>query len=37
LLIIFGVWRHIYRKHTVRYEPTMWSMVFVLGMYSAAT
>jgi tellurite resistance protein TehA-like permease len=37
LLIIFGVWRHTYHKHTVRYEPTMWSMAFVLGMYSAGT
>jgi tellurite resistance protein TehA-like permease len=37
LLIMFGIWRHVHHGHTIRYEPTLWSIVFVLGMYSAST
>ncbi|MHB1595500.1 MAG: tellurite resistance/C4-dicarboxylate transporter family protein [Streptosporangiaceae bacterium] len=37
LLIILGLWRHIRRQWPLSYEPTLWSMVFPLGMYSVAT
>lgn len=37
LLIIFGLWRHVLRRWPLSYEPTLWSVVFPLGMYSVAT
>jgi tellurite resistance protein TehA-like permease len=37
LLITLGLWRHIRRHWPLSYEPTLWSVVFPLGMYSVAT
>jgi tellurite resistance protein TehA-like permease len=37
LLVILGSWRHVRRHWPLTYEPTLWSMVFPLGMYSVAT
>jgi tellurite resistance protein TehA-like permease len=37
LLVILGLWRHIRRHWPLSYEPTLWSVVFPLGMYSVAT
>jgi len=37
LLIVFGLWRHVWRRWPVGYEPALWSLVFPLGMYSVAT
>ncbi|MBO0822760.1 MAG: tellurite resistance/C4-dicarboxylate transporter family protein [Actinobacteria bacterium] len=37
LLIILGLWRHVRRQWPLSYEPTLWSIVFPLGMYSVAT
>jgi tellurite resistance protein TehA-like permease len=37
LLIVLGLWRHVWRHRPLRYEPTLWSVVFPLGMYSVAT
>ena len=37
LMIAIGVWRHIVRRVPLRYHPSYWSLVFPLGMYSAAT
>ncbi|MCL2585185.1 MAG: tellurite resistance/C4-dicarboxylate transporter family protein [Streptosporangiales bacterium] len=37
LLIILGVWRHARRHWPLSYEPTLWSVVFPLGMYSVGT
>jgi tellurite resistance protein TehA-like permease len=37
LLIVLGLWRHIRRHWPLTYEPTLWSVVFPLGMYSVAT
>ena len=36
VLIAAGVWRHYVRKVPLRYEPTLWSMIFPLGMYAVA-
>ncbi len=37
LLVVFGIWRHVIRSEPVRYEAGLWSMVFPLGMYAAAS
>ncbi len=37
LLLILGLWRHVRRQWPLTYEPTLWSIVFPLGMYSVAT
>jgi tellurite resistance protein TehA-like permease len=37
LLVILGLWRYIRRHWPLTYEPTLWSFVFPLGMYSVAT
>ncbi len=37
LMIAIGVWRHIVRRVPLRYHPSFWSLVFPIGMYSAAT
>ncbi|GAA2028204.1 tellurite resistance/C4-dicarboxylate transporter family protein [Yaniella flava] len=31
-----GIWRHVFRKVPLVYEPGLWSIVFPLGMYSVA-
>ncbi|NUR60941.1 MAG: tellurite resistance protein permease [Catenulispora sp.] len=36
-LIFAGIWRHVMHRLPLRYEPTLWSIVFPLGMYSAAS
>lgn len=37
LLLIFGFWRHVVHRESVRYEAGLWSIVFPLGMYSVAS
>ena len=37
LLVILGSWRHVRRHWPLAYAPTLWSIVFPLGMYSVAT
>jgi tellurite resistance protein TehA-like permease len=37
MLFILLVWRHLYRKFPLRYEPLYWGLVFPLGMYAACT
>lgn len=37
LMVAIGVWRHVLRRVPLRYHPAYWSLVFPLGMYSAAT
>ena len=37
MLIILGIWRHIYRRFPLRYDPLYWGAVFPLGMYTACT
>lgn len=35
-LIAIGVWRHVVHRIPLRYEASLWSMVFPLGMYAVA-
>ena len=37
MLVILGVWRHIYRRYPLRYDPLYWGAVFPLGMYTVCT
>lgn len=37
LLFILGVWRHLYRRFPLVYDPQYWGMVFPLGMYTTCT
>ncbi|UJP11573.1 tellurite resistance/C4-dicarboxylate transporter family protein [Microbacterium sp. KUDC0406] len=36
-LVGAGVWRHFVHRVPLRYEPTLWSMVFPIGMFSVAS
>jgi tellurite resistance protein TehA-like permease len=37
MLVILGVWRHVYRRFPLRYDLLYWGAVFPLGMYSVCT
>lgn len=37
MLVILGVWRHVYKKFPLRYDPLYWGAVFPLGMYAVST
>jgi tellurite resistance protein TehA-like permease len=37
MLLILGIWRHVYRRFPLRYDPLYWGAVFPLGMYTACT
>lgn len=37
MLIGAGVWRHLIHKVPLRYVPTLWSIVFPLGMFAVAS
>lgn len=36
-LIAAGLWRHLLHRIPLRYEPTLWSIIFPLGMYAVAS
>lgn len=36
ILLFAGVWRHGYHRIPLRYQPTLWSFVFPMGMYAVA-
>jgi tellurite resistance protein TehA-like permease len=37
LLVVFGVWRHVMHRVRLVYLPSLWSIVFPLGMYAVAS
>lgn len=37
LLLILGIWRHLFRRLPLIYDPQYWGLVFPLGMYTACT
>ncbi|MCQ8828550.1 tellurite resistance/C4-dicarboxylate transporter family protein [Streptomyces malaysiensis] len=37
LLLALGVWRHVLRGVPLRYDASLWSLVFPVGMYGVAT
>jgi tellurite resistance protein TehA-like permease len=37
MLVILGLWRHVYKGIAIVYDPLYWGVVFPLGMYTVAT
>ena len=37
MLLILGLWRYVYRRFPLKYDPLYWGAVFPLGMYAAST
>jgi tellurite resistance protein TehA-like permease len=37
MLVILAVWRHVYKRFRLAYDPLYWGAVFPLGMYTAST
>ncbi len=37
MLLVLGVWRHVYRRFRLSYDPLYWGAVFPLGMYTVCT
>jgi tellurite resistance protein TehA-like permease len=37
MLVILAIWRYVYKRHPLKYDPLYWGAVFPLGMYAAAT
>ena len=37
MLFILALWRHVYKKFPLTYDPLYWGAVFPLGMYTACT
>ncbi len=37
MLVLFGIWKHVVNHLPLKYEPSWWSLVFPLGMYSVAS
>jgi tellurite resistance protein TehA-like permease len=37
LLFILMLWRHLFKRVPLGYEPQYWAMVFPLGMYTVST
>ena len=37
MLVILALWRHVYRRFPVKYDPLYWGAVFPIGMYAAGT
>ncbi|MGE5110766.1 MAG: tellurite resistance/C4-dicarboxylate transporter family protein [Acidobacteriaceae bacterium] len=37
MLVILAIWRHLYKRFPLSYDPLYWGAVFPLGMYTVAT
>ncbi|QTQ38031.1 tellurite resistance/C4-dicarboxylate transporter family protein [Aromatoleum petrolei] len=37
MLLLLFIWRHVYRRFPLRYDPLYWGAVFPLGMYATCT
>lgn len=37
MLVVLGVWRYVYKRFPLKYDPLYWGAVFPLGMYAACT
>jgi tellurite resistance protein TehA-like permease len=37
MLVVLALWRYVYRRFPLKYDPLYWGAVFPLGMYAACT
>lgn len=37
MLLILALWRHVYKRFPLKYDPLYWGAIFPLGMYAACT
>ncbi len=37
MLVILALWRHVYKRFPMKYDPLYWGAVFPLGMYAVGT
>jgi len=37
MLVVLALWRHVYKRYPLRYDPLYWGAVFPLGMYAVGT
>jgi tellurite resistance protein TehA-like permease len=37
MLVVLALWRYVYRRFPIKYDPLYWGAVFPLGMYAAST
>ncbi len=37
MLVILAIWRHVYKRFPLTYDPLYWGAVFPLGMYTVCT
>jgi tellurite resistance protein TehA-like permease len=37
MLVVLGIWRHVYRRFPFKYDPLYFGAVFPLGMYTVCT
>jgi tellurite resistance protein TehA-like permease len=37
MLLVLGLWRYVYKRFPLRYDPLYWGAVFPLGMYGVCT
>jgi tellurite resistance protein TehA-like permease len=37
MLVILALWRYVYKRFPMRYDPLYWGAIFPLGMYAAST
>jgi tellurite resistance protein TehA-like permease len=37
MMVILGIWRHVFMRFPLRYDPLYWGVVFPVGMYTTCT
>ena len=37
LIVILGLWRHVFKQLPLKYHPQYWGMIFPMGMYTVCT